>query len=172
MPHQSCCAVGRLMKPCPHHFQHDVAGSAGKKMLTEASVGGGGLNVIALVPGAGAVQLLSSIQQQHDVAVLALAPKLALQIVMGSVMLQCEAVSGTYTDAVQLRGVTSLPLNAILCFESADSTVQGSQQERLPTMLLLRAAGSVVMREGPSTTPVEAALNRLERPQFYRHQQS
>ena len=54
--------------------------------------------------------------------------------------------------------------------ESADSAVQGSQHERLPTMLLLRAAGSVVLRVGPSTTPVEAALDRLERPQFYRHQ--
>jgi len=36
---------------------------------------------------------------------------------------------------------------------------------RLPTMLLLQARGSI-FREGPSTTPVEAALDRFERPQF------
>ncbi len=35
----------------------------------------------------------------------------------------------------------------------------------LLTMLLLRAVGSILV-VGPSTTPVEAALDRFERPQF------
>ena len=42
-----------------------------------------------------------------------------------------------------------------------------ANERSLPTMLLLRAVGSILV-VGPSTTPVEAALDRFERPQFCR----